>query len=102
MKKLPKIYQNNIDKKINNNKEIYYLRNKNNSSSEVMSSNDIDEFLNHIFNGIGYAFNIPVIIKTNNKVYDTSLIARTGGYVLTLDDDKIKLDDIISIKRKNP
>ena len=68
MKKLPKIYQNKINKKINNNKEVEYVKNKN---------INVRETLNKIFSGMGYSYNIPVIIETNSKVYDTSIVTRT-------------------------
>lgn len=105
IKKLPKIYQNSIDKHINNNKKTCYIRNitdKENIVLNTMDNNEIDLVIDEIFNDIGYSFNIPVIIKTNNKTYETSLITRTNGYLLTLDNQKIKLDDIVFIQRKNP
>lgn len=107
IKKLPKIYQNTIDKPIYNNKKTYYIKNdseKTNSAlkQDSMSIEQINSIIDEIFNGVGYPFNIPVMIKTNTKDYETSLITRTNGYLLTLDHDKIKLEDIISIQRKNP
>ena len=98
IKKLPKIYQNTIDKKIKNNETVYYSKNRYSEKEETMDLDSINIFLDNIFNGIGYAFNISVIIKTNTKVYKTSLITRTNNYLLTLDNDKIKISDIISIK----
>ena len=103
IKKLPKIYQPDIDKPIKNNRESYYsLSSKNEDRSNTMSSSDILLILDGIFSGEKHAYNIPVIIKTSTKVYDTFLIARTGGYLLSRDHDKIKVEDIISIQRKNP
>lgn len=108
IKKLPKIYQNTIDKPIHNNKKVCYVRN-NSLKEEIeplqkdrMSQKEIDSIIDGIFNEVGYPFNISVMIKTDTKTYDTSLIARTHGYLLTLDHDKIKLEDVIFIKRKNP
>lgn len=98
IKKLPKIYQNEIDKKIKNNETIYYSRNRNSQAEEEMDLDSVNIFLDNIFNGIGHAFNIPVVIRTNTKVYNTSLITRTNDYLLTLDNNKIKISDIISIK----
>ncbi len=67
-----------------------------------MTNFDINNVIDNIFNTTGYAFNIKVIIETKDKIYDTSLIAKRNGYILTLDNDRINIDDIISIKRKNP
>ncbi len=104
MKKLPKIYQNKIDKVINNNKKIDYVKkdsNKKNIISDRMSSSEINSIIDGIFNEDGYSFNIPVIIQTNTKRYETSLITRTNGYILTFDHGKIKVEDIYFIQRKN-
>ncbi len=107
IKKLPKIYQNDINKKINNNKTTYHLKYNAMEDSDdrilrEMTNEEVNEVIDNIFNTTGYAFNTKVIIKTNNKTYNTSLIAKRNGYILTLDEDKIKIDDIIVIKRKNP
>lgn len=99
MKKLPKIYKNNIDKTIKNNKEVCYLNRE--SVVEVKNSFSINEVLNNIFNGIGYSYNIPVIIETDDKVYDTFLITRTKNNVVTLDNEVISIDEIKNITIKD-
>ena len=91
MKKLPKIYQNNINKKINNNKRVTYLNNNDNA---------VRDTIDKIFNGIGYSYNIPVIIEANNKVYDTSIVTRTKKKIVTLDNDVISINDINNITIK--
>ncbi len=67
-----------------------------------MTNLEVNNVIDNIFNTTGYAFNIKVIIETKDKLYNTSLIAKRNGYILTLDNDRINIDDIISIKRKNP
>ncbi len=95
MRKLPKIYQNNFNKKIMNNKEVCYLKNEDSRKEKQ----DIQEILIEIFSGIGYSYNIPVLIKTSNKIYETSLIAKTKNNVVTLDNEIIPINQIISIKK---
>lgn len=105
IKKLPKIYQNDISKPIKNNKEAFYSFSSNNSNEDrtiTMTISDIELILDGIFNGVKQAFNVPVVIKTSTKTYDTFLILRTSSYLLTIDQDRIRIEDIISIKRKNP
>lgn len=99
IKKLPKIYQNEIDKEIRNNKNLCKVEEV---DSRKMNNIEVNEFIDNLFNTTGYAFNIPVIIKTNNNIYDTSVIIKKNGYLLTIDRDKINIDNIISIKKKNP
>ena len=91
MKKLPRIYQNRINKKINNNKEVDYVKNRN---------INVRDTLNKIFTGRGYSYNIPVIIETNNKVYDTSIVTRTKTNIVTLENEIIKINDILNITIK--
>ena len=91
MKKLPKIYQNKIDKNIHNNKEIDYVKETN---------KNIKEILNKILNEEGYSYNKEVIIETNNKVYDTYIITRTKNNIVTLEDEIININDIKNIKIK--
>lgn len=107
MKKLPKVFQNNISKPINNNKKVCYLKNEEkeitteNIIIQEESNQDITKILDEVFSGIGYAYNIPLEIKTNSKTYNTSLIAKTNRNVITLDNEIISISDIISINLKN-
>lgn len=94
MKKLPKIYQNSINKTIKNNKTVCYLKNE----DIRYSSNNLEDTLNTIFNGMGYAYNIPVTITTKYKTYNTSLISKTKNNIVTLDNDIIPIIDIIDLK----
>ncbi len=94
MKKLPKIYKNEITKNINNNKEYCYLKN------QEETTQSIEDKIASIFNGMGYSYNIPVTIKTKDREYQTSLVAKTKTNLITLDNDTIKIDDIISLDIK--
>lgn len=92
MKKLPSIYKNEINKKIKNNREVTYIKEE---------KQNIHEIIDSIFNGLGYSYNIPLIITTKNKVYETSLISRSKTNINTLDNDSIPINEIISIERKS-
>ena len=95
MKKLPKIYHEQINKKIKNNKEIAYVSRE--DITEEKKEESIDDVLNKVFNGIGYSFNIPLRIETFNKVYETSLIAKSNNYLITFDNDTIPLSEVKKI-----
>ena len=90
MKKLPKIYQNNISKIFNNNKRMCYV-NKENRGVYIRN------ILNEIFNGGGYSYDKDVIIKTNNKIYETSIVTRNKSTIVTLDNDVININEIVDI-----
>lgn len=103
MKKLPKIYQNTIDKKIKNNVTAYYSNSSNKivqEKSDIMSREEVISFINQLFDDDKHVFNIPVIIKTHNHTYDTSLVTKNNSYILTFHQDRINIDEIISIRRK--
>ncbi len=98
MKKLPKIYKQDIKKRINNNHTVYYSNTKE-QKSEILTI-DVDEFLEGLFKEAGYIFNKALIIKTRDKTYDTAIVKKSDQYLYTLSDDKIKINDIVSIERK--
>lgn len=103
IKKLPKIYQNDINKTINNNKKMCYVdkNNRKNISLNQMTNTEINDFIDHIFNTTGYAFNTNVMIKTKDNLYHTSIIAKMNNYILTMNEEKIKIEDIISITKED-
>lgn len=92
MKKLPSIYKNEINKKIKNNREVTYIKEE---------KQNINEIIDSIFNGIGYSYNIPLIITTKDKIYETSLISRNKKIINTLDNHSIPISEIIAIERKS-
>lgn len=92
MKKLPSIYKNEINKKIKNNREVTYIKEE---------KQNINEIIDSIFNGIGYSYNIPLIITTKDKIYETSLISRNKKNINTLDNQSIPISEIITIERKS-
>lgn len=96
MKKLPKVYQNEITKKINNNKTVCYLTESNEENKNQIPT--IIDKIEEVFSGFGYSYNIPVTIKTPNKIYNTSLIAKTSTNIITLDNDIIPISDIIDFQ----
>lgn len=92
MKKLPSIYKNEINKKIKNNREVTYIKEE---------KQNINEIIDSIFNGVGYSYNIPLIITTKDKIYETSLISRNNKNINTLDNHSIPIREIITIERKS-
>ena len=97
MKKLPKIYQNEITKKIYNIKTVCYLKEES-SLEPHQGIPTILSKIDQVFSGYGYSYNIPVTIKTTNHTYNTSLIAKTATNLVTLDNDIIPISDIIDFQ----
>lgn len=101
MKKLPKIYKNDISHEIKNNKDMVYV--KSNEEEFIKENNEmsIDEKITTIFNSNRHIFNIPIEIVTKDKKYSTYIAGKMRDCIITLDNDVIKIDDIIDIREKN-
>jgi len=106
MKKLPSIYKNNVVK--STNKKVFYsLKTENSDRSvtfedEVLNSvdeNSILEKLNNLFQNRKHAYTDEVVIKTKNGIYQTRLVFMTDRKVVTIDNEEIYLDDIVSIQK---
>ena len=91
MKSLPRLYKN--DKSIKNN-------NKNNCVvEERIVNNTIHEDIKQIFNSPGFPFDKRVLIKTKDKIIKTYLVSENENTITTLNDEIIKIEEIISIER---
>lgn len=102
MKKLPKIYQNQIDKKFKNNNTVYYSNSNINNYKEYDNQdlNTIMSTLESLTKEKGFIFNKPLLIKTKDKLYDTAIVKINTTNIITLNEDTIKIEDILSINRK--
>ena len=98
---LPKVFINKIDKSIKNNKESYYYK-----GNEPIIIDDADinvkETINEIFNSDSFVYKTKVTIKFKygkSKVYE--IVAMKNNELISIDGDKIKVDDIVNIKKAN-
>lgn len=98
MKKLPRIYKNEKIHPKNNNTSFYKI---NNEKETIIEENHIEKELHKIFNGMGHSYNISVIIKTKEKLYNTYLLSKTEDTIITIENERIPIKDIIFLKIKN-
>ena len=87
MNKLPKVFANPINKNINN--EQKYFKSDRNISGGV-SISDIDNLLN----SNRFIYRSKVRINGEEKV----IIKRVGDYLLTIDNERININDINDFK----
>lgn len=102
MDKKPEIFKPEIGK-INNNKKAYYsfLEDRLDvKTDEYEESDDVISFMNKLARSGSYIFNKDVIIVTKNKKYETRIAGKLGDRIVTLDNDSIKVDDVIKIYEK--
>ena len=98
MKKLPKLYTNTFNKKIDNS--IEYTRVKEKILEEdKLNKYEINKKIDMIFKSKDYIYKVNVLIKLNNRELNTTLIGKTNDSLITLDNNLIKISDIYDIKK---
>lgn len=103
-KKLPEIFHNTIDKKLNNNEDVFYSAKNNEEIKEEKKTNKINykksirQKINEIFASPSYVYKASVIIKTKDSTINKRIIGRNSKYLITMDNEKIDIDNIIDIE----
>ena len=101
MSKLPKISKIPLKEDISNNQTVYYDRKeKELKPLESLTTQDVKEQIKEIFDSIHHYYKVDVQIKTFHHMYDTRIIGKTENAILTMDEDTIPIDEIVSIKIK--
>lgn len=104
--KIPEIYKNKIEKlKTKVQKEFYYHSKdeqiKEEDNNEVMDKKTLLEKINAIFKRPDYVYQADVIIMyKNGKNKHKKIVGLKDNYLITLDNEKIIIDDIKNIKIK--
>lgn len=101
MRKLPEIYKAVVT--VNNNKTIYYSKSEPSTTNliekkKVEITSSISDVIKSLFQYGKASYTKKVRIKTKDKVYETRLIRRNNGKLLTIDNDIINESDIISLE----
>lgn len=97
MKELPKVFHNNINKKFENNRSVFYGNNKNNETSTIDTRN-VSQKINDIFSSPNYVYKANVEITLKDKKVTKRIIGRNKSYIITMDNDLIPINDILDIK----
>ena len=98
MKKLPDLYTNTFDKKIDNSQE--YVTIPNNEVVTNLSTYEINEKINNIFKSKKYIYKIKVEIQLKNETLIETIIGKTNKNLITIDNKLININDILDIKIK--
>ena len=96
MNKLPKLYTNPFDKKIDNS--IDFIKINNNIYNETLSTNEINKKIDNIFKSKNYIYKIKVQITLKEKVVEEYIIGKKNNSLITIDNEKIYIKDIKNIK----
>lgn len=94
-----KVFVNNINKSIKNNKEIYHYKN---DDIEIIDVSDVNvrSKINDIFssNSFVYKSRVEIKLKDGNSVIE-DVIAVKDDNIITLNNKKIPINDILDIKK---
>ena len=93
----PGIFVNKIDHKLNNNEKVFSSLRKNYIKENI----DVRKKLKEIFNSPKYVYKMDVIIKTKTETLNKTIIGISNDEILTFDNEKIKISDILDINLKN-
>ena len=95
---MEKVFQNTINKKINNNEE--YSISKNIEKHDKMDVN-INTKINNMFKSKNYIYKINAIITLKDKEVKKVIIGKNRSSLITIDNEIIPINDIIDINYTN-
>jgi len=107
-KDLPKVFANSIDKKLNNNESVYYeksdrqvIEKEEPKKSLLSDSFNINQKINRIFGSSRYVYKADVDITLKNGKVSKKVIGRNKNELITMDNELIKIADILDIDFSN-
>ena len=95
MKELPKVFVSPIEKKIDNNKNLFYSR----LLGDRKDTKDILKEIDSIFHSKNFVYKSKVEITTKDGVFEEVIVGRTGTSLLTMDGKAILITEIKDIKK---
>lgn len=98
MKKLPDLFTNTFNKKIDNNEEYITIKNDN-TPLEKPSKYELNKKIDNIFKSNDYIYKIKVNITLKDKEIICTLIGKTNNNLITIENKLINIKDIIDIKK---
>lgn len=102
-KKLPSVFQNKIDKKINNNETVAYgdrnkeMKEEKKQNNAELENMNVKQKITKIFNSSNYIYKANVKIKLKDKEITKKIIGKNNKNIITIDNEVIPIDDIIDI-----
>lgn len=96
MNKLPRVFANPIDKKMNNTQDLFR---SSNTYELNYNPKDINKKINQIFADTSHVYKSRVKITLKDGEIDAEIVGKTNLNLLTLDGKLIKITDILDIKK---
>ena len=110
MKKLPKIFQNELSSNLKNNKKVYDSLKESNEKKEIKKEkkiikkeNDkkiltVKEKIKELIKGNNYIFNTEVTLVFEDSEKVCNIAGVVNNHIITMDNEIIKIDDLKDIK----
>lgn len=95
MKELPKVFVSPIEKKLQNNKDLFYSR----LLGDRKDTNDVLKEIDNIFHSKDFVYKSNVEITTKDGIREEVIVGKTGASLLTMDGKAIAIKDIKDIKK---
>ena len=106
-KRLPEVFHNDIIKKLNNNEDVFYsakdnieIKEDKTVKKDITIKKSIRQKINEIFASSNYIYKANVIMKTKDGIINKRIIGRNSKFLITMDNDKIPIDNIIDIEKE--
>lgn len=105
-KKLPGVFANKIDRKVDNNRNVYYSSKQQEVTEEIVEKNKIlpklegksvTQKLYAIFHGPNYVYKADVIIVQKGQKITKKLIGYNHQNVISIDNEVIPISEIEDI-----
>lgn len=99
MKKLPELYTNTFDKKIDNSLEYITIPNETIENNTDLSKYALNKKIENIFKSKNYIYKIKVEISYQNETTTETIIGKTKNNLITIDNKLININDVLDIKK---
>jgi len=97
------LFVNKYDKEFKNNNTVFYSKNpeyrEQKEHYEVREVVDVRKKLNEIFNAPDFVYKADVLIFLKDKKVEKTIIAKNASSIITLDNETIRINDIVDIKK---
>lgn len=91
------LFVNKIDKEFRNNEKVFYSNSTN--IERVPIKVDVKKKINDIFKSNDFIYKADVEIFFKDKKIKTTIIAKNNTSLMTMDNEIIKISDILDIKK---
>lgn len=99
-KKLPGIFVNKIEKKINNNKTLYVSGKEEKITPKEEKPINVRMKIRKLFDSTNYIYKLDTEITLKDKVVTKRIIGYNERDIITFDNELIPIHDIVDINMK--